>query len=304
MEKTAVMKFAEQVKVFVEEMIERDGRDIQLEVKQISKNGVLKTGIAFNGESNVSPIIYVDDMAEEFFTPEKGRSLRGTAEEVYSTYDKAMLTKPFGSTLLSDLFDIEKSKDKLLVTVVNAAINEIDDYPHVRINDLAFIVRFVVSFDANGASTAKVNNAILEQIGISKEELFELAWESTRKNFKPVVKDMFAMVMGMLGADIEDMSDYEGRMFVVKNTIGTLGASYGFDIETLKHFCNAYNEEEVYILPASIHETILVPASKVDDSEDFSEMVTSVNDKAVDPTDWLSNNAYKFVLATEELTVI
>ena len=49
---------------------------------------------------------------------------------------------------------------------------------------------------------------------------------------------------------------------------------------------------DVYVIPSSVDETLIVPKSAVDDVQQLVDMVTQVNANEVKPEDQLSNNIY------------
>lgn len=52
--------------------------------------------------------------------------------------------------------------------------------------------------------------------------------------------------------------------------------------------------EDFYILPSSIHETLILPKSQTDDVEGLKQMVSSINEQEVEPEDRLTDQVYEF----------
>lgn len=71
----------------------------------------------------------------------------------------------------------------------------------------------------------------------------------------------------------------------------------------LRHILDKMNED-VYILPSSVHELIVLPASFVDDVKYLTDMVHSINLSCVDQKDRLSNDVYKVDYTTMKIRTI
>ena len=59
---------------------------------------------------------------------------------------------------------------------------------------------------------------------------------------------------------------------------------------------------DFYVLPSSIHETILIPKEISSDYRGLSSMVQEVNESAVEPGDRLSDHVYEYDSKTHELS--
>ena len=62
--------------------------------------------------------------------------------------------------------------------------------------------------------------------------------------------------------------------------------------------------ESAYIIPASIHETLAMPAVCAPDAPDLVEMVQSINASVVDPREVLSNHVYRLDRGSTLTTVL
>ena len=58
--------------------------------------------------------------------------------------------------------------------------------------------------------------------------------------------------------------------------------------------------QDIYIIPSSIHEVILIPAMGWDTKE-IDEMIREVNRTQLDPVEILSDHVYVYKRETEEL---
>ncbi|WP_405373459.1 DUF5688 family protein, partial [Pseudobutyrivibrio sp.] len=60
---------------------------------------------------------------------------------------------------------------------------------------------------------------------------------------------------------------------------------------------------DVYVIPSSVDETLIVPKSAVDDVQELARLVRQVNDSDVRPEDQLSNNVYEYDSETHTLKI-
>lgn len=146
--------------------------------------------------------------------------------------------------------------------------------------DLCTIASIIISDE----SSVTVNQGLLDEWEIGIDDLFLDALDNSKKKFPPVVKSIDNMVKELGGPDISD-SDLEVEMLVVTNEQRRFGASAILYCEDLP--------DEFYMLPSSIHETIILPMKRSRVTEcGFTEIVKSINDTEVDERERLSYNIY------------
>lgn len=92
-------------------------------------------------------------------------------------------------------------------------------------------------------------------------------------------------------------------MHVLTNPDLHYGAGLIMNNSILRHILDKMNED-VYILPSSVHELIVLPASFVDDVKYLTDMVHSINLSCVDQKDRLSNDVYKVDYTTMKIRTI
>ena len=92
-------------------------------------------------------------------------------------------------------------------------------------------------------------------------------------------------------------------MYILSNTCGINGATVVLYEDILKDFAGKI-QEDVIILPSSIHEVLLVPNSKVHDIEEMKAMVEHINRTEVSKTDVLSDNVYLYSREKNLMTMI
>lgn len=90
--------------------------------------------------------------------------------------------------------------------------------------------------------------------------------------------------------------------FLAMTSVNYMNGSAGIlDTDKLQEISEAIGQD-LYILPSSIHECLLLPKSEKTVQE-LKEMVQEVNRQEVEPEEWLSDNVYEYSAATKEITI-
>ena len=248
------------------------------EAKEVTKNnGIKLVGIQITElGSNISPIIYVDQFIE------LGTSAEDAAEQVVQIY-LANADKNFD---LSSLEDWSKAKEVVTPRLIGIN-NDVSDFPHKTFCDLYIIYAIQVSKDG----AAKVTNQMLDRWGITLDELDRVA----RENMKPTMMTM-AEMLASLGFPMEEVSDMP--MYVITNKSKIYGASSILSTEIIDRF-----DQDMYILPSSVHELIAVPAGDLMAME-LGNMIKEINQNEVLPEEVLGDDPYFFEYATKEIRMV
>lgn len=140
--------------------------------------------------------------------------------------------------------------------------------------------------------TMKLDENHIKYLQISLDE----AWENAEKNtFKELeIKDMRTLINEMMGIDTDASQTCENdnpEMLVVSNKYGRYGAAAMLDGKTLKACAEILGVHNLYIIPSSIHEIIVISADKIDKDE-VDETVNTVNEQEVPEEEVLSDRTY------------
>ena len=137
-----------------------------------------------------------------------------------------------------------------------------------------------------------VTNECLKNMGISHDKLKEAAWDNTVSRKRAVMKAL----PDMIG------SETPVPLYVLSNEEMYLGAVTIFYPMLLEIIADEL-EEDICILPSSIHECLIMP---VNDETDFAELrriVKKVNDTEVSEKEILSYNIYRFSRLTGVMSI-
>lgn len=152
---------------------------------------------------------------------------------------------------------------------------------------VAYIIRVQMADDC--MCNTKVNKNMLEGYGITTEQIHDQAMENLRRDGYEF-QNMESIIRDMVGPDVaEEM--HRCTMHVLTNSSKIYGAAGILDGELLKEFAG---EQDYYILPASIHETIFVPVIDEFNKEELDCMVATINATQVIPEERLTNHSYYY----------
>ena len=182
--------------------------------------------------------------------------------------------------------------------------------PYIKYLDLAITFHCLVKEDEDGIGTIRITNEHLSAWNISLEDLQEVANINTCNLFPATIKSMEDTIKGIVmdtpikgGENISD-DDFSlllnpsyyndnASMYVLTNKQGINGASCLLYEDLIRSFADKL-QSDLYILPSSIHELILIPTQNNGDRSSLKEMVVEVNLTQVAPEEVLSDNVYYF----------
>ncbi len=262
--------------------------------KVTKNNGVTCTGIIIllKGET-VAPNIYLDYY---YMTYKQGRSLDNVLTMISEEYNRAKSTMDKTDFNLN----VDELNDNAIIKLVNYERNKekLERCPYFRYLDLAITFRFIVKLDDNSVATALISNKDIKRMNISKEQLYDIAMENTRRLFPEIIRCMDELI-----CDIEQICPEEERnkLFVLTNSTGVNGATCLLYEDVIKNFA-ASKGKSLYILPSSIHEVIIMCCDDVD-KERLKCLIKEVNKFVVSEVDYLSDNVYFYDLDTDKITI-
>lgn len=114
-----------------------------------------------------------------------------------------------------------------------------------------------------------------------------------------IYKFKFAKMSELLGLDHQD----DMKMYVLTNPDQKLGSGLIVHDKVLRHILDTIGED-IYVLPSSTHELIVIPSSVVDDENYLTKMVHEINTHEVEPEDRLSDDVYHVNYTTMKFRTI
>ena len=100
----------------------------------------------------------------------------------------------------------------------------------------------------------------------------------------------------------KDINRLNGQMYVLSNTNRLYGAVYMTDLEKMAEIAERM-DCDLWILPSSIHEVILIPCSYTDDAKKLADMVCEINKTELSAEEFLSSHVYYFNRKTARISI-
>ncbi|MBD5392950.1 MAG: hypothetical protein HDR71_01500 [Lachnospiraceae bacterium] len=302
------MKFSLFTASVVSGLQKKMGDDCRVFSNLVKKNnGIELTGIIVEEKNcNTSPTIYIDDFYDDY---QKGASIDEIVEAVYGMINKNRFTQ---SVDLSDFTSYEKAAKQIAFKLINYEKNWelLKEIPHKAFLNLAIVFYYVVQEPPfYGKASILIRNSHLQAWGIRTEELYRNAMINTPVMLPAQIDNIEDAMIGMLTLEgvgdkwtdsiltklQEDLKEDESRipMYVLSNKQKIQGAACMLYPEILNDFAKEKNCD-LYILPSSIHEVILLPDSKDISKENLLDMVSEINKTQVEEHEILADSIYYF----------
>lgn len=313
------MNYQEFVKNIKEELQKQVGSDLEVVVQKTEKNNGLKLdGVLIKGKGDVAvPVHYLQGYFEEF---EKGKSFEWCVSKIL---EMEVFHQGKAPEVLPLIHNWEKASQSVFPMVINREWNQetIKNMPNREFMDLAIIYYVKMEPVDIGEASAKVSNDLLRLWGICEEELYDTAMANLKEKSGPEIKGMSHVLQEMIFDNVQkEMREQvgleevmeelrkemekEGRegFYVLTNRDKVKGAACLLYTELLARFGEQIGTN-FFILPSSIHESLLVPDFGGMQVEELRTMVKEVNEKEVAVDEVLSAQVYYFKRDTAELRI-
>ena len=269
-----------------------DISDATVKVSDVRKNNnVILSGLVVKQKNQkILPTIYLEPYFEQY---EMGfASLDEVIVEIATAYQSAIDNNPYPFFHQSML-----SKDKVIGTVINRHFNEdfLRDIPYVEfLEDYAIIFKVLLNIESdNTFATVTITDCMAELLNVTVEELLSLALENTPKLCPVELKNMTEIIADIMGVAQEDLffDEEEVKMYYLSNKQRNLGCFSIFAKECRQRLQELF-DGDIYVIPSSIHEFLIVPNDGQRDFEEITEIISMVNENEVSEEQLLGNKPF------------
>lgn len=192
----------------------------------------------------------------------------------------------------------EEVKDSIFVGVVNSERNQMNfdegKIFHYDWEGLSFFCMLRQERE-NGMRFVHINQAMMKTWGCTFHMIFEQGIKNTEDESEIIGIDQ--LIVQLLGEEAVDGVGNLGEpifpMYVFTNKMRVLGAAGAFLGSKVKELSKQL-ESNLFILPSSIHEAILIPDTGKMSVEEFSEMVREINLEQVPEEERLADDIYYY----------
>lgn len=290
-----MMDYQEFIASLVAGLQEVYGKEAEIDTGKVLKNnGQSYDGLRISrtaGEKTV-PVIRIDEILEKYKKSGMGmeQCIRETVR-LRDQYGGDTEVARFVSKIMDWDFVKENVYPILLSTCENRELlQELVSVPMLDLS-VAYIIRGELLEDGGGC--VKISRLLLRKYGIDQQTLHGCAMKNMRKDGYRFY-DLDEMFRGLLPC----RNSGQMKMYVFTNEVNLYGAVGILDKGKLKNFAGDRN---LYILPASIHETILVPADNDEDCSFLDSLVSEVNEALVEKDERLSDHCYYYDAKRNEI---
>ena len=297
-------------------------KHVKITVCDVPKNnGIVLTGLTFTQDGiNISPTIYLDKFYQEY---EEGQSIEEIVGEIKKIYHQSKME---GDLNMDFFTNYENAKENIVYKLINYEKNRelLEDVPHRKYLDFAIVYYYLVNREEFSNASILIHNKHMENWGVDEKELFAVAKNNTPGllpahfcGMMEVLKELTEEKDSFLDRILEErcMSDAdeikmlveihirkdETGMYVLSNESRLFGAVAMLYEGMLKKCANQLNAD-LYILPSSVHEVIVLADEGQIDKDKLEKMVREVNATQVEPEEFLSDFVYYFSRKTGKIT--
>lgn len=293
------------------------GEKVSVSLQQITKNNNTQLdGLMIeDGSVNITPTIFLNYHYEDYLA---GKPFSSVLDDIIASYRENL---PSQSMDLSFFTDYQKVKHQIIYKVINYAQNEeqLKDLPHFRYLDLAVVFCCFMPDPKNGNATILIHNHHLSLWGVTADALHELAQKNTPlllphdlSNLEDVLK--FACTEHCLPDDMADRPNLQNLLgetsadneipplYILSNAERYYGASVLL-YPRLLSCIGRLLDSDLYILPSSVHEILLLPKSSCPHTKGLNCIIQEVNGQHVSREEILSDHFYYYDRKTDTLTL-
>lgn len=288
---------AENIKSYLPEWFD----NAKVEVEQMNKLNESYLGLRLSvPDENIAPCLNLNGAYRAY---ENGVSMEQIMERAAYT-----ITTPIPEVDTKAFMDYEQVKDKLFIRVSNYEKNEdaLANIPHERVEDLAISYHILVEAIDDGIGSVTIHNGLMEQYGITQEQLHQDAVANSKKIMPPEIESMASIMENNMRAEMmmhgcsEDEIDEmiasiqaDTGMYVIRNESHVNGASAIFYPDMMDDVAKLM-DGDFYIIPSSTDEVIVIPDDGNASVAYMNAMVAEVNATEVEEHMKLGNEVYHY----------
>ncbi len=284
-----------------DEVERRTGDDYSVRLDSVMKNnGVILSGLTvMQDDSNISPTIYLDNYYEAY---ENGDATLGMViNDVMDAYNKNKVNRQLD---MRYFLNYESVREQIAYKLINTEKNKelLADVPHIEFLDLSIVFQCLISNEQIGQASVLIHNAHAKLWGVDAQKLYSCAATNTPRLLEYHIESMQDTLReladtecgGLLDEDLEGCIGELGGsipMYVLSNERRIDGAACMLYPDLIGDFARAM-KSDLYIIPSSVHELLLLPVLDLSDGESIREMIREVNETQLLQEEILSDSLY------------
>ncbi len=288
--------FMNEITSHIKNFLPEDFADATVSIQEVRKtNDLLLHGLTVRKDS-ISPTVYLETPYQEY---QNGTNLEDILTDLAHVIVQNTGNCPADN--ISDLNSFAKVRDRIRIKLINIDRNQefLHDKPFTKIDETDLVATYFIDLSRTGESHATVmaTNALMATWNVDLKTLHETALRnvSDYASFMNIHTVLSELCHG-IPAEF-DVPEDDNVMFVLSSTDKYCGAASmlcpdTMDLVTDHVKRNNGNDPAFFLLPSSIHETLVVPCRDQMSVADLKRMVEEVNATVLAPEDLLSDHVY------------
>lgn len=267
---------------------------VQVEIRPVEKlQGESYTGLSIQpNDSPVAATLNLDAVYNQMV--DQGKTFQEVADDLISHAVDVIVDMP--KINVNDLTNYDQMKNTLVVQVIPTDRNAdmLVDIPHKNIEDMSLVYRMQIDQNETGTSSVLITNAMLENYGVTLDQLHQDAMDAAVINNPATFRSMQEVLSDLMGMPADLMPPMDSPQMYVASVESSLN---GAGVIAYPDFMNQVAEQvggDFFVLPSSVHEVLVIPDDGSMNRHDLELMVREVNASEVLPKDQLSDNVYHY----------
>lgn len=277
-------------------------QDVSIKLVTVEKNnGCIRHAVVFSKENiYFAPTIYLEPFYDAFI---KGDDIESLAKEVVHCYEQDTIEIPES---ILEWKNYGLVQQHIYAKLIHFDENKsfLRDKPYQRFLDFAIIAYLELEDGERFKGNVVLTNAIAEVWNVSNDFVLQHALQNTKKKKCFIFEDIVDMLGDYFSEDeIDCYHQSMNSMYVLTNKDKQFGAITICFPEYLQKISKKL-QGDYYLLPASVHEWIVVPVDEGADSTYLKYLVKSINDTVLNPEEVLSNGVYLYDSASKNIQLL
>lgn len=293
----------------LKELEERFPSGTSITIQQISHNNnhteealtILEPGL------NISPTIYLESYFRQL---KKEVPISSIIAQIYSYYQEHRSTHSIDTSFFTCF---ENIRPRIVYKLIHQEKNKelLKEVPWIPYLDLAIVFYCLLSKSPTENASVLIRNEHLCYWNVSAEDLLSLAQKNTPFLLSSCCDSLAELLLPVLEQlPVQEQIDTKNAfastslvpMYVLTNQQRFLGACCILYDDVLKEIAERL-DSDLYILPSSIHEVILMPVTVTESVPALSQMVCDINQSEVSAEEILSDHIYYYHRSTDSITM-
>lgn len=173
--------------------------------------------------------------------------------------------------------------------------------PHIPFLDLAIVFYCLLYFEPAKSATILIQHSHMKLWKLETGQLWELAQKNTPAMMEKSCEPLSQLLSGF---PLQEQPSFSSPLpiYVLTNRQRLYGAACILYQDLMYQLSQKF-QSDFYMIPSSIHEVLLIPATSEMDPAMFNQMIQEVNETQLEPEEILSDHVYYYNRSKRELSL-